>query len=59
MYLVVFGLITIGVLIYVGLTMGPSGKTYKNKNDNGDLEESFVNNMRYNVNRTLSGIKLF
>ena len=59
MYLVVFGLITIGLLIYVGVTMRSSGKSYKNKNDNGDLEESFVNNMRYNVNKTLSGIKLF
>ena len=59
MYLVVFGLIMIGLLIYVGVTMGPSRKSHQKEGGNGDLEESFVNNMRYNVNKTLSGIKLF
>ena len=47
MYLVVFGLIAIGLLIYVGVTMGPSGKSHQKEADNGDLEESFVNNMKY------------
>lgn len=54
-----FYLCVIGILIFVGVYLGSSRKSSQKEGDNGDLEESFVNNMRYNVNKTLSGIKLF
>ena len=45
--LIFFLLIMISLLIYVGVTMGPSGKSHNKEVDNGNLEESFVNNMKY------------
>jgi hypothetical protein len=46
-WLALFILLMIALLIYVGVTMGPSGKSHQKEADNGDLEESFVKNMKY------------
>ena len=45
--LAIFLLIMISLLIYVGVTMGPSRKSHQKDVNNGDLEESFVNSMKY------------
>ena len=45
--LALFLTLIIALLIYVGVTMGSSSKSHQKEADNGDLEESFVNNMKY------------
>tara|TARA_Y100000816_G_C26101818_1_gene584213 strand:+ start:2777 stop:2932 length:156 start_codon:yes stop_codon:yes gene_type:complete len=42
-----FYLCVIAVLIFVGVYLAPSGRSSQKKEDNGSLEESFVNNMKY------------
>ena len=37
--------VLISFLIFVGVYLAPSGRSSQKKEDNGSLEESFVNNM--------------